>query len=88
MTAGFGDELVQTFNYTASTHSYFWKSTQIEDKEMGEILDAIESTRDFSKVYKSRSSRPSGSGVPRHVVLDQEIPESLQGDIREPNVTA
>ena len=32
--------------------------------------------------------RQTGLGIPRHVVLDQEIPESLQTDVREPNVTA
>ena len=88
MTESFGEELIQTFNYTASTHSYFWKSTTISDRTMGDILKLVQNTRDFSKIYKSKSSRPSASVVPRHVVIDQELPEKLQADISEPNVTS
>ena len=39
MKDAFGEELVQVLNITASTHSYYWKSTKIDYLEIGNILD-------------------------------------------------
>ena len=68
LASEFGEELVQVLNYTASTYSYYWKSTTVEYKEMGEVLDFMKNQRDYSKVYKTRSNRQSGSGT-RKIVL-------------------
>ena len=40
---GFGDDLIQVVNYTANSYSYYWKSTTVEYKEIGEILDGMKS---------------------------------------------
>jgi len=42
-------------NYTASAYSYYWKSTEIEYREMGDTLKSMLDQRDYSKIYKSRS---------------------------------
>ena len=68
LVSEFGEELVQVLNYTASTYSYYWKSTTVEYKEMGEVLDFMMNQRDYSKVYKTRSNRQTGSGT-RQLVL-------------------
>lgn len=38
---GFGDDLIQVLNYTANIYSYFWKSSEIDYKEIGYLLDTI-----------------------------------------------
>ena len=53
----FGDELVQVLNYTASTYSYYWKSTSVEYLQMEEVISFIKNQRDYTKVYKTRSHR-------------------------------
>ena len=82
----FGDELVQALNYTSSTFSYFWKSTNVEYLEVGEVFDSMKKQRDFSKIYKTNRSGTT-AGARKFVVVDQEMPESLLAEIKEPNVT-
>ena len=84
----FGDDLIQVVNYTANTYSYYWKSTTIEYKEIGDILDGMKNQRDYSKIYKAKGTKSVGAATHRLIVLDEEIPESLQSQVIEPNVTA
>ena len=77
MINAFGEELVQVLSFKAGTYSYYWKSTEIDYKPINEILEGMKTQKDYSNVYKTRSSRISGSGVTKNVVLDQEIPVSI-----------
>ena len=61
-------------NFKAQTYSHFWKSSNIDYKEMSEVLADMSNQRDYSKIYKSRSQRPLNQGLEKYVVLDQDIP--------------
>ena len=60
---GFADELVQVLSFKAATYSHFWKSSSIDYKEMSEVLADMKNQRDYSKIYKSRSTRPVSQGM-------------------------
>lgn len=59
----------------------------MEYMPIGDVLDFMKNQQDYSKVYKTRGKKSAGSGINNIVVVDQEIPESLQADVLEPNVT-
>ena len=82
----FGDEHLEVLEFWSPTYSVYFVDTQKQYATVGEFFEALETSSDYSTKYTSRNGWQGGQS--RFVILEQEIPTTLQDHVSEPAVTA